>query len=50
LEKELNKEATEIYELETNLAKIKTTKSTNEGWSDKKMIKFWVFALLIGLM
>jgi len=50
LEKELNKESNEIHELEANLAKIQKTESINNGWSDKKMIKFWIFALLIGLM
>lgn len=50
LNKELNKEANEIEELETNIVRIKTSKSINDGWSDHKMIKFWIFALLIGLM
>ncbi len=50
LETELDKETHELHELESNMAKMKIETGCVDWWSDKKMIKFWIFGLLIALV
>ncbi|HKL44115.1 MAG TPA: AI-2E family transporter [Candidatus Absconditabacterales bacterium] len=50
--KELNKKDGEFYDMENTNQKDKSNieNSFFSGFSDKKIIKFWLFALLIGLL
>lgn len=50
LQKKLDNEVNEIHELESNLEKINIDKLNTNWWSDRKMIKFWIFGLLIALV
>jgi len=57
IEKKLDKDGDELHKIESNLEKFKkisnngTTESCKcSGWSDRKMIKFWLFALLIWIV
>ncbi len=60
LEKKMDNESKELKKVEKSIKNLKKTsiksvvsKKTNtdfSGWSDKKMMKFWLFALLVGLL
>ncbi len=60
LEKKINKDSLELEKIEKELEEIKKSKpesaqnkdivSNISGWTDKKMLKFWLFALLIGML
>lgn len=51
LESGMDKETKELHQLEQDLKKeIDSIEKTKDGWSDKKIIKFWIFWLLIALV